>query len=174
MSGTYGTPPRFSLDGRLLSCDVRDGNLGLWEVAAGGEYRTLLRAAAAGDDSYSILSVRSDGLLLAVATAFGVGLWELPSGKELSFLKIPGTIFVLFEPSSALLTNSAAGPLRCPVQVVSPGSHNGTAAKIWDARSGECKKELPAARGRVGFSPDGRWLTRRTSSPRRSKSIGAR
>ncbi len=58
--------PRFSPDDRLLSGDFRDGKMGLWEVAAGGEYRTLLRAAAAGKGEYYITSIRSDGRLLAV------------------------------------------------------------------------------------------------------------
>ena len=39
------------------------------------------------------------------------------------------------------------------------GSHNGTAVKIWEARTGELEKELPVDSGsRVGFSPDGKWL----------------
>ncbi len=108
--------PHFSADDRLLSGNVRDGKLGLWEVAAGGEYRTLLRTAAAGKGQYLITSIRSDGRLLAVAMTDGVGLWELPSGKELSFLESPGTNYVLFEPSGALLTNGASGLLRWPVQ----------------------------------------------------------
>jgi eukaryotic-like serine/threonine-protein kinase len=53
----------------------------------------------------------------------GVGLWELPGGKELSFLESPGTDFVSFEPSGALLTNGDSGLLRWPVQAdpASPG-----------------------------------------------------
>ena len=43
--------PVFGLDDRLLASDIRDGKVGLWEVAAGGEYRTLVRAAAAGHGS---------------------------------------------------------------------------------------------------------------------------
>jgi serine/threonine protein kinase/WD40 repeat protein len=231
MSGIANATPRFSLDDRLLAGDTRDGKLGLWEVAACREYRTLVRAAAAGKGEYEITSIRSDGRLLAVAMKDGVGLWELPGGKELSFLESPGTNFVLFEPTGALLTNGSAGVLRWPVQAdpaapgllrigppqtisvpgpachvasggdgkviaisqwqggsvlhpdrpdqpvrltphedaryvaVSPdglwvatGSHSGTGVKIWDARSGECKKELPGDGSRVGFSPDGKWL----------------
>lgn len=30
--------------------------------------------------------------------------------------------------------------------------------KIWDAQTGECKKDLPVDCTRVGFSPDGKWL----------------
>ena len=100
-----------------------DGKLGLWEVAAGGEYRTLVRAAAAGKGFYHHPSIRSDGRLLAVGMGDGFGLWDLPSGNELAFLESPGTDFVLFEPSGALLTNGSAGLLRWPVQAdaASPG-----------------------------------------------------
>ena len=50
-------------------------------------------------------AIRSDGRVLAVGMHDGVGLWDLHSGKELAFLESPGTSFVLFEPSGALLTN---------------------------------------------------------------------
>ena len=46
------TDALFSLDDRLLAYDGRDNKLGLWEVAAGAEYRSLVRAAAAGKGSY--------------------------------------------------------------------------------------------------------------------------
>jgi tetratricopeptide (TPR) repeat protein len=46
----------------------------------------------------------------------GVGLWDLTSGKELPFLKLPGINLVLFEPTGSLLTNGTAGLLRWPVQ----------------------------------------------------------
>ena len=72
-----------------------DGKLGLWEVAAGGEYRTLVRAAAAGKGYYDHPAIRSDGRLLAVGMRDGVGLWDLHSGKELAFLESPGTYFCL-------------------------------------------------------------------------------
>jgi eukaryotic-like serine/threonine-protein kinase len=113
----------FSADDRLLTYDNRDGKLGLWEFAAGGEYRTLVRAAAAGKGVYHYPSIRSDGRLLAVGMADGIGLWDLHTGNELGFLDSPGTNYVLFEPSGALLTNGSAGLLRWPVQAdtASPG-----------------------------------------------------
>ncbi len=122
-SGTPGTPPRFSLDDRLLTADIRDDKLGLWEVAATGEYRTLVRTAAAGNGIYQYAAIRSDGHLLAVAMQDGVGLWDLTGGKELTFIPLPGCDYVLFEPSGALLTNGSAGLVRWPVQAepASPG-----------------------------------------------------
>jgi len=117
------TSAGFSLDDRLLAHDIRDGKLGLWEIAAGGEYRTLVRAAAAGRGYYQYPTIRSDGRLLAVGMGEGVGLWDPHSGKELAYIESPGTNFVLFEPSGALLTNGSAGLLRWPVQAdaASPG-----------------------------------------------------
>ncbi|HMC65742.1 MAG TPA: hypothetical protein VKI65_12450, partial [Gemmataceae bacterium] len=108
--------PRFSPDDRLLAADIRDGKVVLWEVAACREYRTLVRAAAAGKGSYQITAIRSDGRLLAVAMLDGVGLWDLTSGMELAFIKSPASNFVLFEPSGALLTNGSAGLLRWPIR----------------------------------------------------------
>ncbi len=230
-SGLSGAPPRFSSDDRLLTGDVRDGKLGFWEVTAGGEYRTLVRAEAGGGRDYQITSVHPDGRLLAVAMRDGIGFWDLMSGKELAFLESPGSDFVLFEPSGALLTSGVAGLLRWPVQAdltalgllrigppqklsvpgrichiarsrddrviavsqfqggrvlhadrpnqpillgphddargvaVSPdgrwvvtASFTRTGVKIWDAQSGDFKKELPADGSWVGFSPDGKWL----------------
>ena len=61
------------------------------------------------------LSVRTDACW-PCGMDDGVGLWDLRSGKELAFLESPGTSFVLFEPSGALLTNGSAGLLRWPVQ----------------------------------------------------------
>jgi len=111
-----GGPPRFSLDDRLLAGSVPDGKLGLWEIAAGGEYRTLVRAAAAGTGLYHNATIRFDGRLLAVGMLDGVGLWDLTSGRELPFLQLPGMNLALFEPSGALLTNGPASLLRWPVQ----------------------------------------------------------
>ena len=108
-------PPRFR-DDRLLAGYVPDGKLGLWEIAAGSEYRTLVRAAAAGRGHYHNATIRFDGRLLAVGMHEGVGLWDLASGKELAFLQLPGSNLALFEPSGGLLTNGPAGLLRWPVQ----------------------------------------------------------
>ncbi len=110
------SPARFSLDDRLLAGYVPDGKLGLWEIAAGGEYRTLVRAAAAGRGLYHNATIRFDGRLLAVGMHEGVGLWDLASGRELAFLQLPGMNMALFEPLGGLLTNGVAGLLRWPVQ----------------------------------------------------------
>jgi serine/threonine protein kinase/WD40 repeat protein/Tfp pilus assembly protein PilF len=116
-----GTPPilaarRFSRDGRRLAGGVQDGKLGIWQVGDGREYRTLIRKALPEKDEYRSVAVSLDGRLLAAGMTDGFGLWDLGSGSELAF--IPGgdrNNFVLFEPSGALLTLSAAGLARWPV-----------------------------------------------------------
>ena len=108
-------PPRFS-DDRTLAGYVPDGKLGLWEIAVGGEYRTLVRASAAGRGLYYNATIHFDGRLLAVGMHDGVGLWNLANGKELAFTPLPGTNLALFEPSGRLLSNGPAGLLRWPVQ----------------------------------------------------------
>jgi serine/threonine protein kinase/WD40 repeat protein len=108
--------PRFSPDDRLLAGDRSDDKLGLWVVAAGGEYRTLSRTPAAGD-VYFQPTVHRDGRLLAVGMREGVGFWDLNSGLELAFIPAPGDNHALFEPSGSLLTNGPAGLLRWPVRL---------------------------------------------------------
>ena len=110
--------PRFSPDDRLLSGDLREGKLGLWSVAVGGEYRTLIRTAASakGMCSYSGPTMNSDGRLLAVGKQDGVELWDPTNGRELAFLDLHGDSTALFEPSGALLTNGSLGLFRWPVR----------------------------------------------------------
>jgi serine/threonine protein kinase/WD40 repeat protein len=42
-------------------------------------------------------------------------------------------------------------------RLVATGTHSGTKAKVWQFPSGNLEKELPS-QGRVGFSPNGKWL----------------
>ena len=115
-SGISNMPPRFGPDGGRLAGDIRDGKLGLWDVIATGEYRTLVRAQAGGKGLHHNAAIRSDARLLAVGMYGGVGLWDLASRRELSFIELPGSNLVLFETSGELLTNGSAGLLRWPIQ----------------------------------------------------------
>jgi WD40 repeat protein len=116
--------PRFSPDDRFLAY-LRGNQVGLWEVAGGREYRTLVRDPPLGKVAYYTTAIHSDGRLLAVGMQDGVGLWDLTTGKDLAFLKLlPPFTHVVFEPSGALLTNGRAGLVRWPVLAdsASPGS----------------------------------------------------
>jgi WD40 repeat protein len=108
--------PRFGPDDRLLAAEVGECVVRLWEVATCLEYRTMVRAAAAGKGIYCNVTTHPDGRLLAVAMQGGVGLWDLKSGSEVAFLDLPDTAFALFEPSGSLLTNGPGGLLRWPVR----------------------------------------------------------
>src|SRR5262249_45550003 len=108
--------PRFGPDDRLLAAEVSEGVVRLWEVATRREYRTMVRAAAAGQGIYCNATTRPGGRLLAVAMEGGVGIWDLKSGSEVAFLDLPDNSFALFEPSGSLLTNGPSGLLRWPVR----------------------------------------------------------
>src|SRR5262249_19849642 len=45
-----------------------------------------------------------------------VALWDLKSDREAAFLDLPGYVWVGFEPSGSLLTNTSDGVLRWPVR----------------------------------------------------------
>jgi serine/threonine protein kinase/dipeptidyl aminopeptidase/acylaminoacyl peptidase len=116
----FGTPatisiPRFSPDGRLAA-DIDGTKLRLFKVTVTRGYRTLVRAPVLGGEHYRYTAFSPDGRLLAAAMTDGVGFWDAASGTALDSLPLGQTFGVLFEPSGALLTNTAAGLLRWPVQ----------------------------------------------------------
>jgi WD40 repeat protein len=114
--GTFdsgGITPRFSPDDRFLAGAVQENELRIWEIAAGDEYRTLTANLGNGNRLYGCSAVSADGRLLAAGAHGGVGLWDLPSGKNLAFIEgSPGHNYVLLEPSEALLTMGQNGLFR--------------------------------------------------------------
>jgi WD40 repeat protein len=106
---------RFSPDDQLLAADLSGNNLRLWQVAPAC-YRTLVRDPALGRGVYLNCATCPKSGRLAVIMTDGVGLWDLASGKPLTFLPLGRVYAVLFEPSGALLTNSPAGLLRWPIE----------------------------------------------------------
>jgi WD40 repeat protein len=111
--------PSFGGDDGLLAARINGSKMGLWEVAAGREYRTLVHDSARSKESYHGIAISDDGRLLAVGLDDGIGFWDLLSGENLALAsdKLLGPQrCVLFEPSGALLSNGPAGLLRWPVQ----------------------------------------------------------
>jgi serine/threonine protein kinase/WD40 repeat protein/Tfp pilus assembly protein PilF len=105
--------PRFSPDGRFLAGTVYENKLRIWEIAAGDEYRTVTANPVTGKSGYTCSAISADGRLLASGADGGVGLWDLPSRKNLAFIKdSPGLNFALLEPSGALLTIGKNGLFR--------------------------------------------------------------
>ncbi len=107
--------PRFGPDDRLAAA-IDGTKLRLFTVTVSRGCRALVRAPVLGGELYQSTAFSPDGRLLAAAMTDGVGLWNAASGTALDSLPLGHTFYVLFEPSGALLTNTAAGLLRWPVQ----------------------------------------------------------
>jgi serine/threonine protein kinase/WD40 repeat protein len=155
--------PRFSPDGRFLASTEDRSHLGIWEVAAGDEYRTLTANPMKGNRRFSQLAMNRDGRLLVAGGAGGaVCVWDTRSGKELAFLEeSSGYHYGVFEPRPAraqetesieetLLTRGVSGFFRRSIRV--------------DSASGAVAvglaQELPMPGNRYGFalSQDGKIL----------------
>jgi WD40 repeat protein len=121
----------FSPDDRRLAAVRIHNKVQILEVAANRAYRTLARHPDAGKDWYRSLSTdppssvasSRQSLIAAGAGRRGFGLWDLATGREAGFVKLPESYEVLFDPSGALLTNRADGVWRWPARhdAVSPG-----------------------------------------------------
>ncbi len=115
-SMAHSSTDRFSRDDGRLAGAVQDGKLGIWKVADGREYRTLVFEALPAKGEYFPGAISPDGRLLAVPVTDGIGLWDLASGGEVARLARKGrAVRVLFEPSGSLLTLSREGLERWPV-----------------------------------------------------------
>jgi serine/threonine protein kinase/WD40 repeat protein len=116
-----GASFRFSRNGRLVAAEVTDHQVRLWEVIPARAYQSLVREPHLGKGRYDIPAVSTKHPLLAVGMLDGVGLWELPGGRPLTFLSLGGHHRdVAFEPSGALLTHGRWNELRWPLEAVGP------------------------------------------------------
>jgi serine/threonine protein kinase/WD40 repeat protein len=141
----------FSRNGRLLAADVADRQVRLWEVVPPCAYQSLAREPHLGQGRYGSSAVSSKHRLLAVGMQDGVGLWELPGGRPLTFLSLGGNHGVgSFESSGALLSYGRTGQLRWPIEAVGPP---GT-LRIGPPRP----LPFPASPGPVATSRDGRVM----------------
>ncbi len=112
---------RFGSDDRRLAGEIDGGKLRMWEVAAGGEYRTLT-VEPAGRDAPEFsggAAITRDGRLLAAAMNDGVRLWDLASGEPCGFLPAGPTAAVAFDGDGPLLTHGTtmeAAVVRWPIR----------------------------------------------------------
>ena len=176
---------RRSPDGRLLAVGMF-GGVGLWNLATGSELVFLELPGSNRvlfEPSGALLTNGSAGLLrwpVRVEPSAPELLRIGPPQK----LPVPGTTLQMacsrdgrviasaqFQGSVAIHADRPDQPVRLGPHddvrfvAVSPdgstvasGSHNERGVKIWEARSGVFKKELPDDSMAVGFSPDGKWL----------------
>jgi WD40 repeat protein len=88
--------------------------------------------------------------LVAAGADGGVGLWDLPSGKNLAFIEAPGTNVAFLEPAGALLIMGRNGLFRRPFrrEAATGLLHLGVPAKL----------PVPGAANWFAQSQDGRVL----------------
>jgi serine/threonine protein kinase/WD40 repeat protein len=175
-------------DGRLLAVGM-DNGVGLWDVRTATQCGFIRHAGArasrfepsgallvtspsgllrfpVGSDSSSPGRVRigppgrlpmpasawesvawsGDGRLMAIPQGWGAEVWDQRRpGQPVARTRHADTRYVAVSPDGRWLVT---------------GSHNGTAARVWDVHTGELVKELLPEEGQmgVGFSPDGKWL----------------
>jgi eukaryotic-like serine/threonine-protein kinase len=124
---THSLPPasesyrlRFDRTGRLLAgarVGDRQDRIGVWSVADGSEYRSLVHSGTAEWVDWSRPAIHPGGRLAAMAVSDGVALFDLESGRELAHLPITSRgCYVSFDGTGSLLTNGLEGFLRWPVR----------------------------------------------------------
>lgn len=134
----------FSPDSRWLASGSADNTVKLWDVATGGELRTLASRA------FWVKSVTfsPDGRLLASGGMDGsINLWDVATGQVVRTLTGHSGPVVS-------LAFSRDG------QWLASGSNDKT-IKVWDTATGGEPRTLTGHLGwvtTVAFSPDGRWL----------------
>jgi serine/threonine protein kinase/WD40 repeat protein len=109
----------FSHDDRPRAALIQPGpgKLGLYDVAAGEEYRSVLPPSPRGQGRFTWASrtLGPHGPYQAMTSDDGVYLLDPVSGQIVGCLPAPETHGLLFEPSGALLTYGRAGVQRWPV-----------------------------------------------------------
>jgi WD40 repeat protein len=109
---------RFGPDDRLVTPEIKDGKLRLWQVATSRAYRTLVRDPVLGQRrQYGRAAVSPKGRLLAAAMDDGLGFWDCGTGAPLDFVRLTrGAGNVVFQTSGDLLTDGEVSTFRWPVR----------------------------------------------------------
>jgi serine/threonine protein kinase/WD40 repeat protein/Flp pilus assembly protein TadD len=107
---------RFSVDDCRMAGFVRDGQLGVWQLGHGREYRALTHRAVPEDLGCRTITVSPDGRLLAAAMKSGIGFWDLETGSEAGHLPLVAPFFAEFGDAGELIVGEQTGCYRWPVQ----------------------------------------------------------
>ncbi len=134
-----GMPLRFSPDDKWLAFSHIGRQIGVWEVDAAREYRSLAGHAKLMEGHYTQMDISPDGRVLAAASKFapqdGVRFWDLATGRELGFLPLGWTHAVLFHPQGGgLITGHEKGgayywPIR--TERLASSETDGQAGDVW-------------------------------------------
>jgi WD40 repeat protein len=115
-----GKQPRFDPTGeRLAAARVgdRQERIGVWSVADGREYRALAHAGSDRAADVRKPAIHPGGRLAAQSYPEGLALFDLETGHEVGFVKVPrGVGEISFDGAGNLLSNGFAGFFRWPVQ----------------------------------------------------------
>jgi eukaryotic-like serine/threonine-protein kinase len=119
-------PGGFAPDDRRLAFYI-GGTIGVWDVAAGAECRTLHPGMlgnrtevrkAPGALGWEGADVSPDGRLVATCDGDGVRLWESDTGRELAQIKAGASQTVLFHPDGQhLISSSQWGLYDWPIRL---------------------------------------------------------
>ncbi|HEV3385396.1 MAG TPA: WD40 repeat domain-containing serine/threonine-protein kinase [Gemmata sp.] len=115
--------PQFSRDGRLLAAEIVGNQTGIWEIAAGREYRTYLTLPSAQEQTLYWPHIDADSRFVVVlgndSKHYSIHYWELDSGnwigrQEGDFAGY-ANLFTTTD-SHSLITSTRAGLVRWAVQ----------------------------------------------------------
>ena len=136
----------FSPDGRILVSGSQDDTVKLWHVETAQNLHTFRHWERVFSVAFS-----PDGKLVAGGSYFGIKLWNIETGEEVSLLKGGARVIsgsVAFSPDGATLVSASADRF---------GGTRGT-VMLWDVETGKDFATLHGHTERipaVAFSPDG-------------------
>jgi len=148
---------QFSSDGKRVLTSSDDRTVRLWDTFTGTNVwkQQVLDGTMSGDRAFGILSRDATRVLtMARPESLAVGYWKSSGGPKL-YDATTGALVI--EIPDQFVVDAALSPDN--TQIVTAGFD--TSAKLWDARTGRIRFELPGHDQRVAsasFSSNGQWV----------------